>query len=268
MAHGLPEKRQLGEALMGTSTSSKGSGRNTPLVPPWADIDGQGPGPEPEAGRFRQFRAQLGRFASGTGSDDSLHRALGHYARATGGSRVGPRRFGAMAQAGGDLFETLSALRDGQEVTRNGVTLSALDGMDTQAAIDAIVAALTPENGDSDRIMIAMREALSQCLEGLDDFDFASITDEMLVNLMLRYVQNCVFTAIVLESNEAFSKAPTATVAEQREAELRDLVAAVVDVEMQPLLNDDLRGITAADMTAVQLRAIGEVWAAWENREQ
>jgi len=63
---------------MGTSSSNPGPGGDSPLVPPWADLDGQGSGPEPEPQRFRQFRIKLGQFARSRGEAD-LKSALGHY---------------------------------------------------------------------------------------------------------------------------------------------------------------------------------------------
>lgn len=52
---------------MGTSTSSKGPGSKSPLVPSWADNDGQGPGNNQLEQRFRGFRAALGHAASAGG---------------------------------------------------------------------------------------------------------------------------------------------------------------------------------------------------------
>ena len=160
---------------MGTSTSSKGANNRSPLVPPWADVDGAGPGPEPEANRFKSFRTHLGRFVS-SGDGAQLRKALRSYARSsTGGSAVGPRRFGAVAQTGSNLFGTLNDLRThARDVP---VNLAALAGRPTREVIDALVDALVPESGDADRIRTALNEALSECLEGVDKFDFTSITD-------------------------------------------------------------------------------------------
>ena len=253
---------------MGTSTSSRGPGSASPLVPPWADTDGKGPGPAPAPGRFRSFRTSLGKFVS-NGDARELERALGHYARtATGGRTVAPRRFGSMARAGGALFGTLAALRGGRDaLAEAGVDLSALNGQDTDLAIQAIVQALTPSDGDADRIRVAMTEALSECLEGLDDFDFARITDDMLVAVMLAYVRGCVFDQIVLDSRDAFAKASAAGRAEQAEQDLRELVAAATDKHMRPLLSGNIRVLNGRQVEAAQIRAIGEVWAEWETYE-
>jgi len=249
---------------MGTSTSSRGPSGTSPLVPPWADKDGLGPGPAPEPQRFQGFRTSLGRFVS-SGDGAQLRAAIGRYARtATGGRAVGPRRFGSMAQTGGALFDAMSAFRDGNDAA--GLDLAALNGRDTDAVIDAIVHALVPPDGDADRVRVAMNEALSECLEGYEEFDFSSITDEMLVSMMLAYVRNCVFGQIVLDSNEAFSKGSPARI-EMAEKELRALVDAAVDKHMRPILSGKVRSFTGKQLEQVQLDATREIWAEWEAYE-
>ena len=145
---------------MGTSGSSKGPGTSSPLVPAWAAIDGKGPVPPPDGPRFTAFRSNLGRFVSG-GDGADLRGALRHYAStATGGKSIGPRRFGAMAQAGGALFAALSSMASGAtDVTVGGVDLSALNAADTDVAIQEIARALTPANGDAEKIRAASSRA-------------------------------------------------------------------------------------------------------------
>lgn len=248
---------------MGTSTSSRGPGSNTPLVPPWADTDGQGPGPTPPPQRFKEFRKSLGKFVS-HGDHAELRNAIGRYAKtATGGSSVGPRRFGAMARAGGALFGALGRLRDGTSPA--GLSLSELDGIDTDLAIEAIVQALVPLNGDTDRIRAAMNDALSECLQGYDEFDFSHITDEMLIEVMLAYVRQCVFQQIVLDSRDALGKAEESSRIEEAERELLALVGAATEAHMRPLLSSDIRGIDSEKIEQAQLQAIKDIWIEWEE---
>lgn len=251
---------------MGTSTSSRGANNRSPLVPPWADVDGAGPGPEPEENRFRSFRTHLGKFVS-SGDGQQLSRALGSYARSsTGGSAVGPRRFGSIAQAGAGLFGALNQLRTNSP--NAPVNLAAMAGRPTREVIDALVNALVPENGDADRIRTALNEALSLCLEGVAAFDFASITDEILVNLMVAYTALSIFQAVVLDSDRAFTKGATADAVERAEKELMQLVEVVTDKHMKPLLAGKIAALTTDDMQAVQLAAIKEVWKEWEDYQQ
>ena len=248
---------------MGTSTSSRGPGSNSPLVPPWADTDGEGPGPVPAPQRFKDFRRSLGKFVVG-GDQSDLRAAVGRYAKtSTGGSAVGPRRFGSMAHAGGALFDVLTALQAGRSA--DGLDLEALNGQDTDLAIDAIVQALVPVDGDADRVRVAMNEALSECLEGYDEFDFSHITDEMLVQVMLAYVRQCVFGQIVLDSRDAFGKAEESGRVEEAERDLLALVDAATDKHMRPLLSGNVRTLSGLAIEKVQLQAIREVWSEWEE---
>lgn len=247
---------------MGTSTSSKGANNDSPLVPPWADADGGGPGPEPPPNRFQSFRTSLGRFVS-RGDKTYLRSALREYARSsTGGSAVGPRRFGAMAQAGGGLYEVLNQLRT--DPANAPVDLRALAGRSTREAINAIVDALVPENGDADRIRAALHEALATCLDGEEVFDFDNITEEILIEVMVAYTAQCVFEQVVMDSDRAFAKARTPKQAEDAERDLFELVRAVTEKHMKPLLEGQRQTMTNDQMRRVQLAAIKEVWREWE----
>lgn len=248
---------------MGTSTSSKGANNRSPLVPPWADVDGRGPGPKPEPNRFQGFRTSLGRFVA-TGNGDDLRKGLRAYARtSTGGAANGPRRFGAMAQAGSALFNAINILRTNP--TAAPFNLGAWAGKSTRELIDALAEALVPVNGDAERIRVALTEALVTCLDGVVAFDFATITEDTIVELMVAYTALCVFEQIVLDSNEAFTKADSAERAREAEQELWELVQATTDKHMQPLLKTQVGQMTQASMQAAQLEAIKEVWAEWEG---
>lgn len=247
---------------MGTSTSSKGPGGNSPYIPSWVDIDGLPPIPDPPPQRFKDFRTNLGRFVS-SGDGSYLRAAISSYAGvATGGSGVGSARFGSMTEAGGALFGAMAALQDGHSPL--GLDLALLNGQDTDIAIDIIVEALTPEDGDSDRVRVAMNEALSECLDGYNEFNYESISDEMLVQMMVVYVTQCVFGQVVLDSNDAFAKADTPTKVEQAEKDLYSLVESVTDKHMRPLLSGKLTSFSNAQIQGIQLAAIREVWSEWE----
>lgn len=202
-----------------------------------------------------------------SGDSQQLSKALNSYARSsTGGSAIGPRRFGAVAQAGAGLFETLNQLRTNSASAP--VNLAALAGRPTREVIDTLVDALVPENGDADRIRTALNEALSICLDGMPAFDFASITDEILVNLMVTYTALSIFQAVVMDSDKAFTKGNTPEAVERAERELMQLVEVVTDKHMKPLLSGKISQLTTSEMQAVQIAAIKEVWKEWEEYQQ
>lgn len=250
---------------MGTSSSGRGPKNAAPLVPPWADTDGGGPGAAPADNRFTAFRINLGHFVS-RGEHASLRRALGHYARSsTGGAAVGSRRFGAMIRAGGALFSALQDLREGGTGTAAvGVDFSALRGIDTKVAIQELVRALTPPNGDAEKIQVAMQEALSQSLEGMTDFDPTQISDETLVKMMVAYIGDCVFKQITLDSDRAFQKADTLEKAVDAEGGLVLLINSTVDKHMRPLFSSGLQTLSRSAVEEIQRRALADVWVEWE----
>ncbi len=251
---------------MGTSTSSKGPGSNSPLVPPWADSTPDQPlPPPPDEQRFNAFRRNMGKFVK-SGETSVLRHSLGKYAsQATGGSSVGPRRFGAMSKAGGNLFGVINELRiggTGEEVA--GVVLSDLSGKDINYAIQEIVTSLLPENGDSDKIRVSMNVALSESLEGMEDFDPSMITDDILINMMVFYLRECVFQQVIMDSDKAFQKGSIQE-CQSAEGELHDLVASIVDESMRPIFSEGTTSLTPQQVNDIQLQAVGEVWGIWEG---
>ncbi|CAK8725215.1 Phycobilisome protein [Candidatus Electrothrix laxa] len=217
---------------MGTSQSNPGPGGESPLVPPWADDQPQESLPTPEPKRFKGFRQSLGSFVS-SGDRNDLQRAIGHYARkATGGSGGAARRMGSVSKAGGSLFGTLNGIPAEPGEVR--VNLDSLSGLPCELAISAITNALTPENGDSDKIRIAMNHALAEALDGVEIFDSQSITDDVIIDTMISYLSESVFLQIVSDAGKAWNKAETPIQAMRAETELQELIKVVVDKHMAP----------------------------------
>ncbi|PZQ33259.1 MAG: hypothetical protein DI562_01980 [Stenotrophomonas acidaminiphila] len=168
-----------------------------------------------------------------------------------------------MAQAGAGLFNALEALRANPATAP--FNLGALAGQSTREVINALVEALVPVNGDAERIRVALNEALASCLEGQDAFDVSTITDELLVQLMVAYTALCVFEQVILDSSDAFAKANSSQEAKAAEDELWVLVQTATDKHMQPLLQDRIGAMTEDDMQRAQVRAIREVLHEWEG---
>ena len=248
---------------MGTSTSSSGPGSNSPLVPPWADSDPDKPLETPPPQRFKQFRTELGKFAASGRNINRLKRALGHYAStSTGGSAVGPRRFGSMADTGGTLAGLFNELRDGGDGSRVGVHLPDLVGRSVDDVIDEIANALMPQNGDADKTRLALTRALSECLDGMESFDPSAIDDSMIIDMVVFYVGDFVFQQILLDSNKAFQRCETASEQISAENDLYELVSSAVDRHLRDHLN---RGeLNPDNVRQVQLGALKEVWQEWE----
>jgi len=173
-----------------------------------------------------------------------------------------------MARAGGALFDAMAALRDGQDPSLPGVDLGTLDGRPTEVAIGLLVDALVPPNGDADRIRVALNDALSEAMEGQAAFDFDHITDDVIADMMIAYLTECIYEQIVLDSGDAFAKAKDAGQYDRSERALRELVRAAADKHMAPLLAGNVRQMSGRTIRDVQLRAVKDIWAEWEAYEK
>jgi hypothetical protein len=255
---------------LGTSSSNPGPGGNSPLVPPWADLDGEGPGPEPSPQRFRGFRISLGKFIK-TGNQDYLRTALGHYSRSgMGGAGTAARRFAPAVSAGAALLGTMADLAAGQTGQQEtGLDLSTLVGSDIDSAVDAIIEALCPagEAGDSETIRIGLAQALSECLNGQEIFDPTALTEEMLIELGLKYIEEEVCLRIILDSGKAFEKVDDPAAGIERENELRQVVRVIVDQKGGPQLQKDWRQFNRQKRETMIRNIIQEVFAALEEFE-
>ena len=250
---------------MGTSTSSKGPHSTSPLVPSWADNDGQGPGNNQLEQRFRGFRATLGQAASvGGGNTSDLKKALGHYAKsATGGKSNGARRFSSMIGAGGSLFDTLRSLQSGADT--NSLNISDLQGQPVDVVIDKIIDSLIQVNGDSERIRAAMNEALAEALDGFATFDFSKITDDIIVDMMINYLTQCIFEQIILDSKTALDKADTQEKGKKLKSNLLELIKTSVDLNFGNHLGQNINTLNKQDIETIQKNAIQDIWGEWED---
>ena len=253
---------------MGTSSSNPGPGGDSPLVPPWADLDGQGPGPEPEPQRFKQFRIKLGQFARSR-ADADLKSALGHYSRKSlGGSATAVRRLAPVARAGSQLLGFLTNVATGGDGAEwLGFNISELVGKDVDDVIDVIVNALRPPGGvpDDEAIRQGMDQALSNCMEIQENFDPTALTQEMIANLLMEYLSEEVFLRIVNDSGDALNKPEDAVQAVQAENDLREFINSVVDVLAGPRLQEGLFQGRADDWGSILQEIIQEVFEEFEE---
>ncbi len=228
---------------MGTSASNSGSGGGSPLVPPWADIDNQGPGPEPDPQRFRGFRTTLGRFVSN--GDSAVGRgALGRFVSSgLGGSATGTRRFAPAISAGGRLAELVADLAQGG--TGEGIVgfdVSAFRGQEIGVVIERIVDALCPTGTvDDEATRVALDEALSAVLSDQPEFDPDAMSLEMLEELLVKFTEEELYLKVVAESADAFDKATDPVILMHREIQLRELIRVVVDKDGRPLLSTSIK---------------------------
>ena len=204
----------------------------------------------------------MGRFVSG-GDRSDLRGAIGYYARkASGGGGSAARRMGSVTRAGANLYGVLAGMPAGPgEVT---VDLDNLAGLPCELAISVITQGLTTEDGDSDKIRVAMNHALVEALDGVQVFDAECITDEVIANTMIAYLAESIFLNMVMESGKAWNKAATPRQTVRAETELRELIKVVVDKHMAPKLVGSVRTINRQQMAQIERQAIIDVWTEWE----
>jgi hypothetical protein len=251
---------------MGTSASSKGPKSSSPLVPPGVDDEPGKPLPEPEGQRFRGFRTEFGRVAAG-GGKVALTSALGKYARdATGGSSVGPRRFGAAYRSGAALADALTNLAGGGTgQTESGVDLAPLAGQPINVAAQEIARALAPENADADQISAAIQEAIIEVLPEAGVFEPSLLTPDSLVQILVEFFSRVLFMEITSVAGDAWNKAPDAQHATQTEADLLELIRVVVDKHFSPRIAKGLGKATRDEFRKIEREAMDEVWREWES---
>lgn len=255
---------------MGTSASSKGPKSSSPLVPPGVDDEPGKPLPEPEGQRFRGFRTEFGRAASGGGRAE-LASALGKFARnATGGSTVGPRRFGAAYRSGAALADALSSFAGAgvgapPGAISGGIDFSQLAGQPIDVAAQEIAKALAPENTDADQISAAIQEAIIEVLPDAGVFDPSLLTPDAMVQIMVEFFSRVLFMEITSVAGDAWNKAADGQRATQTESDLLELIRVVVDRHFSPRLAKGVGKASRDEFRKLEREAMDEVWREWER---
>lgn len=251
---------------MGTSASGKGPKSSSPLVPDHADANPDQPLPAPEGQRFRAFRTEFGRVAAGA-AGASLRSAIRSYAReATGGSAVGPRRFGTAYTAGANLAQALADLRGGgtgEQTT--GVDLSRLQGQPIDYAAQELARALAPPNADAELIATAIQEAIAEALPEVEIFDPGTISNDELIHLLVEFFSRIIFQEITTTAGKAWDYSETPQQTTRLEADLLELVRVTVDKHLSPRLANGFSDLSRAQLEAIERAAIDEVWREWES---
>jgi len=246
---------------MGTSQSSVGPNGKSPLVPPGVDA---APRPQESSNdrRFKGFRQQLGKAIT-NGDGSHIKSALGHYARtSTGGASNARLRLDGALKAGGALFRLLSEVsQPSAELT---IDLAKLSGLSCDNAVAALVESLVIIDGDNDKIRCAMNSALIEALDGIEYFDPSIITEDLLVNIMINYLSDCIFLMVVGDAGHALDKARDATESILIEESLQELIEVVVDKKLQLKLAEGTRKLVPSQIYGIEQQVIAEVWKEWE----
>lgn len=254
---------------MGTSSSSAGAGGKSPLIPAGTDATPGAPIPTPATNRFQPFRIAFGHHARGIGKGSFLKSALGRYARtATGGARVGPRRFGPAYSSGGSLFALLGEMQGGGTGSVSvGVDLSGLVGRSLTIAVQEIARALAPAGIDADRVAVAINEAMTEVLVDEEIFDPSTLSADQIVEVIVDYLARILFHQVTEDAGSAWNRSPSEARTIEAENELFDLIKIAMDRQLGPKLANGVGRMSKLDVEPAQLNAMQEVWREWETFE-
>lgn len=290
---------------MGTSASSTGPNNQSPLVPPWAEQsdpvqfgsgagadvgqdseDGDGPdssndpNQEIDNGKVQEkipgstdtaarpnrlagARRSFGEYARGGGGSSNLRSSLRKYAKGSGGGSGTSRRLASGISAGTGLLRMMSG--DSVTVNNNTLSLSELNGLTTDQAIDRITEHLTPENGDADAVRIALDYALAEALPVDENFNADVITEDVMHEALSSYLTDLIFQDIVTGMGRAWFHTEHASKHHRMEEELRELVKVVAQEQIEKLTHGNAGNITKDNITQLQIDAITQTVEVWES---
>ncbi|MBR9828816.1 MAG: hypothetical protein GYB41_09255 [Oceanospirillales bacterium] len=287
---------------MGTSASSTGPNNKSPLLPPWAeqgtpvevgagDGDGQhapdgdgadgnessqeidngkvqeqipGPAPNiPSPNRLAGARRAFGDYAKSGGNRSNLEGSLKKYSRSSGGGSGTSRRLASGITSGSGLLGIMQG--DSVRVNDKTLSLSDLNGLSTDQAIDRISEHLTPENGDADSVRLALDFALAEVLPEEDIFDESMFTDEVVQEAISCYLTDLIFQDVVNGMGKAWFHAEHPSKHHRMEEELRDLIKVITQSKVEKVTGDNGGDISKDNITRIQIDAISQTVDEWES---
>ena len=258
---------------MGTSSSSKGSPGNVPMVPPWVpplppppppppDVDPEvnpeqtvpettaptktpapvlptGPVPVAPQRRFASARSAANRFAE-SGSARDMKQSVGRYVRSGyGGASTATRRLGGTISNAGALYSVLTPGEPeaGAEPTAR-VDRTLLAGRTAREIMDAVVEAVRPVDGtqDSEASRKAIKGSLSDVLERYPEANLLELTEEQRSFAIERYMALDVYQRYCLDIGKTIQdSAPNPTAVLSRLKDVREYIRETVTAAFRKL---------------------------------
>ncbi|SBO12517.1 hypothetical protein VME0621_04671 [Vibrio mediterranei] len=277
---------------MGTSASSTGPNNKSPLLPPWAEQGGsvevgsdngadvsvppqevdngkvqeQIPGSVPNIpspNRLTGARRAFGDYAKSGSDNSNLRGSLKKYSRSSGGGSGVSRRLASGITAGSGLL----GMMQGDSVRYNDRTLSLseLNGLTTDQAIDRISDHLTPDNGDAESVRLAIDFALAEVLPDEEKFDESMFTDDVVTEAISCYLTDLIFQDVVDGMGKAWFHAEHPSKHHKMEEELRDLIKVITQSKVEKITSDNGGHLSQANITKIQIDAISQTVDEWES---
>ncbi len=239
------------------------------MVPPWADLDGKGPGPNPPPRRFKSYRASLKKYSS-SGDPQDLRAAAGHYARVSIGGdagETGARRLQPAIRVGAALAHALADVASGGTGEQAlGFNLRALSGQDSDTVIAAVINALAPSGGppDENEIREGLVEALAVCVDTDSGFDPDDLNVDMIAELLQEFVVEEIYQRMLADAQGALTASGSPTEILKKEQALRSMIDGQVDITAGAILRGLNLNFTKGAFEEMLREIIRRVWAEFE----
>ncbi|MFL7013886.1 hypothetical protein AB6D16_000815 [Vibrio cyclitrophicus] len=277
---------------MGTSASGTGPNNKSPLLPPWAEQGGavevgsdngadssvppqevdngkvqdQIPGSVPNIpspNRLTGARRAFGDYAKSGSDSSNLRGSLKKYSRSSGGGSGVSRRLASGITAGSGLLGMMQG--DSVKYNDRTLSLSELNGLTTDQAIDRISDHLTPDNGDAESVRLAIDFALAEVLPDEEKFDESMFTDDVVTEAISCYLTDLIFQDVVDGMGKAWFHAEHASKHHKMEEELRDLIKVITQSKVEKITSDNGGHLSQANITKIQIDAISQTVDEWES---
>lgn len=282
---------------MGTSSSSKGSPSNVPMVPPWVpdlppevpppsppsiDIEAGEDGNEPASpstpigdrarlappGRFGAARTNLTSFARNN-DRTAMRRGIGQYvSQGYGGSGTATRRMGGTILSSEMLFSALSG-GAGNAFQAPGAPLdpAVLAGQSADEVMDAVTDAVRPVDGtqDAESSRAAIQDALADTLDRFPDADLLNLTNEQKEYAVEVFVASDIYGRLFLDlGTKVIESAPSTSAGLGRLKEIRDYVRETVAASFRSLREKGV-SLSKGRVSSVVREAIRETFIVFEG---
>jgi len=273
---------------MGTSSSFRGAGSSTPLLPTWADppvgipqpsltlpqpgsqvllSDVAGPAlpkrpdivPDLQGPRFRAPRVNFTHYVASSGTDRrSLGRALsGHIRSVSGGTRTATRRMYPSRRAASNLLGVLHDIRDnGIEKTLQSLNLGRLTGRPPKEILVALTDVVCASGGPIGEAIAreAYIETIAEMMEESVDLDH--LADTQIAAIVISFISRSIATRVIEDIGQKLDvTAVSPEQADMLSEDLYDFIRGAVKDELSQEL-EQTRSIEKADLS----ESIGKIY--------
>lgn len=216
---------------------------------------------DPRPNRLAGARRTFGEYAKGSGS--SLRSSLKKFSKGSGGGAGTSRRLASGITAGAGLLGMMQG--DSVSTQKRTLSISELNGLSTDQAIDRITEHLTPENGDADAVRLALDFALAEVLPEDEVFDEKMFTDEVVEQAIAYYLTDLILQDVTEGMGKAWFNAEHPSKHNSMEEELRELIKVITFTKIESATHGRAGNITQDNIVQIQADVISQTVQEWES---